>query len=60
MEVVIREEGLLTVVCCKVKCAETSSGIVSALVSIFRICWSDEQCCLFIYESFRVNTLKYK
>lgn len=44
MEVVIREEGLLTVVCCKVKCAETSSGIVSDLVSIFRICWSDEQC----------------
>lgn len=48
---VIREGGLLTVVCCKVKCAETSSGIVSALVSIFRIC----QCCLFFCESFRVN-----
>lgn len=41
---VIREGGLLTVVCCKVKRAETRSGILSALVSIFRICWSDEQC----------------
>lgn len=36
---VIGERDLLAVVCCKVKCAETSSGIVSALVNIFRICY---------------------